>query len=69
MALTTKIQTKNLADARADIPLHEVTKETTVHVHIDAPESTRREWKIASAQRGKSISMMVREAMKDYLSK
>jgi len=67
MALTLK--TKKLSEAREGIPVHEVVKGSNVHINIVAPEGTRREWKVASARLGKSVSDMVKEAVDEYLAR
>lgn len=63
------LKVKSLAEARKDIPLHEVTREDIVHVNVLAPASTRREWKMAGAQLNMTVSDMVKAAMADYLAK
>ena len=63
------LKSKPLEEVRADVPVHEVTREETVRVNILVPASVRRAWKTAAANSDTTIADMILEAMKIYTSR
>lgn len=61
------LKSKPLDQVRADVPVHEVTKENVVRINLNVPESTRQAWKIAAVQAKMPLTDMIIEAMRTYL--
>ena len=62
------LKSKPLSAVRADVPVHDVTKENVVRININVPESMRQQWKIAAVHAKKPLSDMIIEAMSIYLN-
>lgn len=62
------LKSKPLSQVRADVPVHEVTKEDVVRININVPESMRQAWKIAAVQAKRPLTELVIEAMSMYLN-
>lgn len=67
MAIT--IKTKPLAEVRASVPVHEVTKETPVRLNLNISPSLRDTWKRAGIDRHMTMTDMIEAAMSEYLQK
>jgi len=63
------LKSKPLEDVRADVPVHEVTREEIVRVNILVPASVRRAWKAAAANSDTTITDMILEAMKNHTNR
>lgn len=63
------LKSKPLEEVRADVPVHEVTREEIVRVNILVPASVRRAWKTAAANSDTTITDMILEAMKIHMSR
>ncbi len=62
------LKSKSLDQVRASVPVHEVTREDTVRININVPESLRQHWKLASVRAKKPMTDMIIEAMSIYLN-
>jgi len=63
------LKSKPLEDVRADVPIHEVSREEMVRVNILVPASTRKAWKTAGLRVDKTVTDMIVEAMTDYIGR
>ena len=63
------LKSKPLEEVRADVPVHEVTREEMVRVNILVPASVRRTWKSAAANTDTTITDMILEAMQNYMTR
>lgn len=63
------IKSKPLETVRESVPVHLVTRDDIVRVNILVPASTRKAWKAAGLQVDKTVTDMIVEAMKDYVSR
>jgi hypothetical protein len=61
------LKSKPLDKVRADVPVHEVTKEDVVRINLNVPESMRQQWKIAAVQAKKPLTELIIESMSIYL--
>lgn len=63
------LKSKPLEEVRADVPVHEVTREEMVRVNILVPASVRRAWKSTAANSDTTVTDMILEAMQSYMSR
>ena len=63
------LKSKPLEEVRADVPVHEVTREEMVRVNILVPASVRRAWKSAAANADTTVTDMILEAMQSYMTR
>lgn len=61
------LKSKPMEKVRADVPVHEVTREDVVRINLNVPESTRQAWKIAAVKAKKPLTDVIVEAMSMYL--
>jgi hypothetical protein len=62
------LKSKPLSQVRADVPVHEVTKEDVVRINLNVPESLRQQWKIAAVKAKMPLTDMIIESMSIYLN-
>lgn len=62
------LKSKPLEDVRADVPVHEVSREDMVRVNFLVPASVRKEWKGAALREDKTLTELILEAMQARLS-
>lgn len=62
------LKSKPLEDVRADVPVHEVSREDMVRVNFLVPASVRKEWKSAALREDKTLTELITEAMQARLS-
>ncbi len=62
------LKSKPLEDVRADVPLHEVSREDLVRVNFLVPASVRKEWKGAALREDKTLTELITEAMQIRLA-
>lgn len=63
------LKSKPLEEVRADVPVHEVTREEMVRVNILVPASVRRAWKSAAANTDTTVTDMILNAMHSYMTR
>lgn len=62
------LKSKSLDAVRADVPVHEVSREDMVRVNFLVPASLRKEWKSAALREDKTLTELIVEAMQTRLS-
>ena len=62
------LKSKPLDAVRADVPVHEVSREDMVRVNFLVPASVRKEWKSAALREDKTLTGLITEAMQARLS-
>lgn len=62
------LKSKPLDTVRADVPLHEVSREDMVRVNFLVPASMRKEWKSAALREDKTLTELITEAMQIRLT-
>jgi hypothetical protein len=60
------LKSKPLDQVRKDVPVHEVMKDELSRVNLVIPESTKRSWKQASLNSGRSMTDLIVEAMANH---
>jgi hypothetical protein len=63
------LKSKPLENVRADVPVHEVSREDLVRVNFLVPASVRKEWKGAALREDKTLTELITEAMQTRLEK
>lgn len=62
------LKSKPLESVRADLPLHEVSREEMVRVNFLVPASVRKAWKGAALREDKTLTDLIVEAMETRIS-
>lgn len=62
------LKSKPLESVRADLPLHEVSREEMVRVNFLVPTSVRKAWKGAALREDKTLTDLIVEAMETRIS-
>jgi hypothetical protein len=62
------LKSKPLEDVRADVPVHEVSREDMVRVNFLVPASVRKEWKGAALREDKTLTELITDAMQARLA-
>ncbi len=62
------LKSKPLEDVRADVPVHEVSREDLVRVNFLVPASVRKAWKGAALREDKTLTELITEAMQARLA-
>ena len=63
------LKSKPMSAVRADVPVHEVSREELVRINFQVPESVRHAWKGAALQERKTLTEVIVEQMTAWLSK
>lgn len=62
------LKSKPLEAVRADVPVHEVSREDLVRVNFLVPASVRKAWKGAALREDKTLTELITEAMQARLA-
>jgi hypothetical protein len=62
------LKSKSLDAVRADVPLHEVSREEMVRVNFLVPASVRKQWKSAALAGDKTLTEFIVDAMNAKLT-
>ena len=61
------LKSKPLSEVRADVPVHEVNREAMVPISLRVPESLRKQWKVAAALAGETVTDIIIRQMSAWL--
>ena len=63
------LKSKPLSAVRADVPVHEVSREELVRINFQVPESVRHAWKGAALQERKTLTEVIIEQMSAWVAR